>query len=768
MANIALKTLMKTDLVEMIKSVISNSKDYYLFVSRISPFEDVSSTAITESDVNPPSISESTKQVHDAIRNCLFIKRIKSENMRIVVRRINWKSGTTYTEYSDVTDLDGKDYYVMTPDYNVYKCMKSTGASTIMPSGRSVNVITTADGYQWKYIYTVAEDYLGFLTLEYMPVYISSNELDEQRLVQRSSLPGSIDVVSFNASVGPSFPKVFSNEIYFTNNTNLFTDLGIQANIAGSSYISFNPSTEVSNPASGYWNNYAVYITDGPGIGQYFRIVDFKKGGDAGGSYYYANVYPTITRTLLSEGTSTPSKFKLVPYMVVDGDGEDAIVVPGTASKKITSLNIVNPGKNYTYAKPRVVSDAADVTIGTSVQALNETINASLSIPGGHGFNAIREFQSSNLMIVVDIDGTEGGKISNFNDYRQFGILKSPYLYGGITLAGQEEKVVLQVNIRKEPTKEIDYALSSFVTGNYIIGKETRASAKILDRENTVGSKFYRLYLTDVVGNFRFSDDKSTKARVYFTSSFTGPIGTGDYAFQYQNLDGYTLSASGRIVSGSTVGQNLVIDTTYGAFVSGATISLLGKSGGYTLNKSSILDVDEEYGEMLGQFSVGNTSGSSFLSFAGDENFGRLASVEFLPTPAEDIGEYIMTTRIRITSASPLTNGVLAGSAALDGNLKQTDSITLKKTVADIIEYTASGFTGMIHLSNVKGSFNKTDSLFFTPYGSTAENALSISINEILNPDIEVGSGDLLYIENVRPIERNIEQSEEFKIVIGF
>jgi hypothetical protein len=57
----------------------------------------------------------------------------------------------------------------------------------------------------------------------------------------------------------------------------------------------------------------------------------------------------------------------------------------------------------------------------------------------------------------------------------------------------------------------------------------------------------------------------------------------------------------------------------------------------------------------------------------------------------------------------------------------------------------------------------------FTPYGTTADaNITSTTINTIENSEVTIGSGELLYIENVRPISRNLEQFEEFKIVIGF
>lgn len=771
MANTALKTLLKTDLVEMIKRDISTNNNYYLFVSRISSFTDNPSTALTESDTNPPSIGETTKHVNDTIRNSLFIKRIRPQNIRLVVRRIDWTYNNTYTPYLDETDMEGTDYYVLTSDYNVYKCLGASGKSTVMPTGRSPNTIRTSDGYSWKYIYTVPEDYLGFLTLEYMPVFMATEDNPEQKITQQTSVSGAIDSISYSSGTTFAFDKVFRTDRFFVNvNQYLYPELGITANKAGSTYISFNPAGEQDNPADGYWNDYAIHVTSGPGVGQYLRILDFKKGG-AGVSYYYANVYPALDRDIQPNevGVENPSKFKIVPYVVVDGDGENGVVIPYTTGQKtIEMMSLVNSGKNYTYAKPRIVSESTSATLAERISTFNDSFKAYLSIPIGHGSNAIKEFKPANVMFVLNIEDDENQKFSIKNDYRQFGIIKSPYLYGGITLAGIEEEVSLQLLIKKDPTNSGLYSINTFVPDNYIVGRETRASAKIISSQRVPGSEYRKLLLTDVVGNFKFSNDSSLITRVYFGTGFTA--NTGDSVIQYQNISGLTVMAQGTVLSFDNLNQNMLIDTSYGAFVLGSTMSFLGSSGGYTLGNSAIIDVDEEFGEQIGQFSIGGlTVGSEFLRFNGYESFGRIVSTELVPTASEDVGEYRLTTRIRITSPSTLTNGSFGGQPAIDGSIHQVNSSSLKKTSADIVEYSASGLTGTLELTNVRGKFNNTDSLYFSISGSTAETLLSgISINTIYEPEIEIGSGELLYIENVRPIQRNMEQSEEFKIVIGF
>ncbi len=767
MANNGLKTLLKTDLIDMIRSSISNQNRHYLFVARSSPYEDNPvTTSIVESDYIPPSVGESSRNVYDTYRNMLFMKKIRPENMRLVLPRVDWTYGDTYTAYSETTDMADKQYYVLTTEFNVYKCMASNGTSRVMPTGRSTDVVTYSDGYKWKYIYSVPEDDIEFITLEYIPVFVSREDNPEQKEVQNLAKPGSIDSVSINASLSPTFSKIFRNTRFISNaNTaSIYSDLGLTANAAGSTLISFIPSGEESDATTGYWNNYAIYVSSGPGVGQYFRILNFVKGG-SGVSYYYASVYPAIQRSL-----SDTSAFKIVPNVVVDGDGEGAVVVPTTSyvDKKITGLSVINPGRNYTYAKPRVTTESGSISLGSAISDLNDSISVSLSIPRGHGYNAIKELGTSNLMVVVEVEGTEDGKISTRNDYRQFGIVKDPYLYGGITLAGSED-VVVKALLKRQPTKEARFSPTTFVAGNRIIGRETNASARIVSSESIPGSQYRRLFLTDVVGNFRLSDDASDRMRVYFGNSYAGSFVTGDTAIQYSNIPGVTLSASGTVVSFDLYDKSVLIDTTFGGFTSGGTIYF---SGGYTLNYNDILDVSEEFGEYVGQVAIGETGGSEYLTFNGDEIFGRLTSTELLPFFEDNAGEYRLTTKATLVSGTILTDGILNGSYAVDGILTQTSSTTLRKVTADIVDFGVTGgvgYTGIAHLCNVKGEFNTTDSIYFTPAGSTAVNLISGTlITSIENSEIEIGSGELLYIENVRPIERNIEQSEQFKIVIGF
>lgn len=769
MANTALKSSLKTDLIEMIKDGITNRDNYYLFVGRALPYEDLAETAgIVESDTTPPSVGESSSNIYNTHRNMMFIKRIQPKNMRVVIPRVNWVSGTEYDAYSDIKDMAGKKYYVFTSENNVYKCMGSNGKSTTMPTGRSTEVISTIDGYKWKYIYSVPEDFLGFITLEYLPVFLAGTtdlEKTDQKLVQQKARPGSIDSVSATVSLSPVFGKSVSttNLLFTSSNDSSLASLGITAHSAGSSYISFVPPPQTSAVGNSYWNDYGIHIVSGSGVGQYFRVLSFiKERNAAGNSYYYANVYPNISRSLNTLNDSpTKSEFKIVPYIVVDGDGDDAVIVPTMSSEsKISSLSVISEGLNYTYAKPRVITEAKSASIGSQVVSFNNSIVAQLSTPQGHGANALREFNASDLMIVLQVDGEEGGKISVSNDYRQFGIVKDPYLYGGTTFAGTENSYFLRMFLKKQKSKAQMYDDDAFVPGNYIIGKESKASAKITSHNSVPGADLHELVLSDVVGNFTFSNEASLNTRVFYEPSFVGTFVTGDNAFQYSDLTGLTLSASGKVLSFDTSERSLLIKCESGVFVEGKSIFF---TAGTTLGSTFISDVDEDFGELIQQVRFGVTSGSEFLTFGGDENFGRIASTSLERFDIEGSDTYSLITKMTVVhGGTPVPN-------AKDGTLEQTNGGTLKKTTATIVDYVLSGNTGTFHLNNLTGTFNTIDPLLYYQHGSTAENSLaSMIIHNIVNPDIEPGSGNLLYIENVRPIERNYEQSEEFKIVIGF
>ena len=159
----------------------SAGTNIYLFIGRPQAWTD---------DTSPPTPADNNDTAFNAYDDMVAMKRVASTDITHAVVRRDWVSGTTYDEYahdysssntanSGATSLFAATFYVLTDDYNVYKVINNDGntASSVKPTGTSTGYITTADGYVWKYMYTIsAADALKFLSTDFMPVrYVTAD-----------------------------------------------------------------------------------------------------------------------------------------------------------------------------------------------------------------------------------------------------------------------------------------------------------------------------------------------------------------------------------------------------------------------------------------------------------------------------------------------------------------------------------------------------------------------------------------------------------------
>lgn len=141
--------------------------------------------------LDPIDNLNSEYKIYDQI---IGLKRINSSQIRPMIRNNTWVSGQVYDiyrhDYGDVVSRVGAitnyvqslnfeqhlyetNFYVVTSEYKVYKCLNnnSNNQSTIEPSSTSNSPFTLADGYTWKYLFTVnANDFEKFKTDEFIPI----------------------------------------------------------------------------------------------------------------------------------------------------------------------------------------------------------------------------------------------------------------------------------------------------------------------------------------------------------------------------------------------------------------------------------------------------------------------------------------------------------------------------------------------------------------------------------------------------------------------
>lgn len=195
--------------------VTDPSNSYYAFVGLPNPF-DYSPTW----DENPPSPKDSFQQENIIWDNMIAMKKIRNEDVRNVIRRIDWISGIIFDRYrnnvdrenvsnqTSSTSLYSSNYYVVNSDYRVYICLEN-GEDPENPKGKPSldeprftdleprSAGNSGDGYIWKYLYTIsAGDIIKFDSTQYVPVPRNwSNNVDVATVRENASEGGQLKTV---------------------------------------------------------------------------------------------------------------------------------------------------------------------------------------------------------------------------------------------------------------------------------------------------------------------------------------------------------------------------------------------------------------------------------------------------------------------------------------------------------------------------------------------------------------------------------------------
>jgi hypothetical protein len=185
-----LKFSLKTNIVKSILfEIISNVSRYYYTFGKSSPWPTITgidqtnqSILISDED-NPPAVSDSYTYELETRREISYAKYIDANDAAIVVSRINWVPGRVYDQYDEYSEdyisfngapsMDLARFYVLTDDFNVYKCLfnNRNALSIDKPTTTTPEPFKQEDGYIWKFMYTIPLSLRNkFLTSAYMPV----------------------------------------------------------------------------------------------------------------------------------------------------------------------------------------------------------------------------------------------------------------------------------------------------------------------------------------------------------------------------------------------------------------------------------------------------------------------------------------------------------------------------------------------------------------------------------------------------------------------
>ena len=645
----------------------NNTDKYFLFVGKVDGWTGGGTFG---------AIADTRASDIEVTRNIVGMKQIDANSVFQMIPRYDWTTNVIYTPYDDTVDMAGATGYVMTSKYSVYKCMSNNGeiASAIEPTGtKTYGTINTSDGYVWKYMFTVPEPYRYYIDEKYIPVSKLktkgvSLETQNQWATQTNAIRGGIETILLTEAGGN-----------YTSNTVLVSGANgsdmLVGNIAGSTQMNLNDtywkSLGVSDDAL---NGMSITITSGDGAGQRRKITDFVSSTSL-----------ISFDTPLLKTVPIGSNYEIAPSVDIYGDGVSAEAFielydydsDNTTRKQIQSVILTNEGKDYTYA-------TVEVSPSSILPSTPPSARVIISPNLGHGADAARELNATTLLLVTNIDQSEDSKFFLTNEVRQYGIIKNPILNDSdashqdvngypYRIAGSNAILNTYLEVAAGSTSSF-LSENQYTIGNYIIGKESKATAKIQGWGPAQDRNRGLLTISNLQGNFITPVDSS---------------GTGEFIAEFtQTADSWSFSP--------------------------------------LTNVSTVSAFDQIYQNTTPSFKCTTVLGVSQAS-------------------------------ANLTSTSYVADAGVTGASAAAGCTGCPNATVLSWVV------NPGGTGGELVLVNVQGTFLVGDNI-----GSSTSASTTTVINTITPPDVYPNSGEVIYAQNMLPIEKNPEQREQYQVILKF
>ena len=387
----SIRSNLHTSLVEAFRAdIVSNRHNYYYYVGNTEPW--------SISDL-PPQYVNIQDEDSDTKNNIILTKKIQAADVAFGVDRHDWVPNTVYAQYDSTVNLNGLNFYVLTEDFNVYKCLGNNYGlpSTVKPIGTNYTSDTYSDGYIWKYMYSVSQ-YLSnkFLSLTVMPVirslddsFFGNGELKSVTVVNGGSgyvsTPSvTLSVASVTGTGALIYPEIDSNgsivKVYIKNGGSGYlqsnTSITVTGNVGATGKYGTNASAIftpiildgaidsilINDPGLNYTPNNTTTITivgDGTGA----KATAFIDGGivkdvimeSYGSGYTYAS---------LTVNSTSGSGAVLQPYFNFGAvTSVQSIVEQMAVEGAIHGVGITNPGTGYSVApQVTIVGDGVGAT----------------------------------------------------------------------------------------------------------------------------------------------------------------------------------------------------------------------------------------------------------------------------------------------------------------------------------------------------------------------------------------------------------------------
>jgi hypothetical protein len=303
-------------------------------------------------EASPDTANTSPAHQSEVWQSIIGFKRITGNDVQHCIPRYDWTANTVYTQYDQNSLVLGQDnvkFYAVNSDFNVYKCLyNNNGAnSTVEPTATNPDNITqTADGYTWKFMYSIAgSEQIRFTTGAYIPVKtLASDDGSLQWDVQDGATDGAIYGIILT-----------SGGANYSNNSNISVTInGDGTGAAATANINLTSglvhTITLSDYGTGY-TNASVIISGGAGTGATAKALIGPQGGHGSNPLYELIGKNLILnpRLINSEGgvLSVANDYRQVAILVNPLTYGDRLPAGNSAYSQTTELTVSGIGADY-------------------------------------------------------------------------------------------------------------------------------------------------------------------------------------------------------------------------------------------------------------------------------------------------------------------------------------------------------------------------------------------------------------------------------------
>lgn len=684
--------------------------------------------------------------------------------------------------YSGASDLQSALYYVVTDDFNIYKCLdnNNNAKSTVKPVEVSPEAFTTADGYKWKYLGNIPISLRNkFLTTAQIPVATAVSD--------QFYSDGEIKFV----------------DIANTGNNYTYASIVVQ----GDGYLEDDPyfvvRANVNNSGSGYTT--ATVVIDPPitgatpwaastvfSVGQFIsfenNIYEVVKTGTT------ASFGPVHTKGTVANGTVN-LKFRgtgLTANANINGSGNivgltdfyagvrDIIITNGgsgylappvvtitggggananaycsiSRNNSVTRVYVTDSGKNYTGAPTVAFGEAwqANTTYSLNTQVAHST--RLYTVTGAGTSNTTAPTHTFGNVTLGTAEFTYAGtRATGYATIRYgAGYQRAPKVT--ITGDGANANIELQV----EKSEAIMYPIIED-------GRITRVEI----HNGGIGYTYATLTPegdgSDAEFLVNFTEGKlNTLQGTSEILSVDGAIHTiqvvsGGYGYQSANViidgDGSGATATATVISGRVVKINVV---TEGAGYTTANVIITSDSGsGAGAVARAILPPVGGHGRNVVD-ELGSRSLGFYTTIARERNQGFVVT--------NDYRQFGIIKNVRNYDNNKFFSGDVGSTCwLLSGNVNTTlftqDTDLTRTTDGGKFIVVSSDATGLLAISS-DGSIPAINDVLREPSGNT------FTVIGVTEPDADKYSGQLLYIDNRLAFTTTEDQAVSIKTVFKY